>query len=87
MKDNQRQSVRTPLVTRIKITTPEIGDVMTKTRDISESGVFVLMEDQYLPPIGTVVEGQVQGLPGGAAPVVRMEVVRVESGGIGLRFL
>ncbi|BFM17678.1 hypothetical protein R50073_38610 [Maricurvus nonylphenolicus] len=87
MTDNKRHSPRTPMVTRIRITNPQVGEVITKTRDISDSGVFVVMEGSDVPPIGTVVEGQVLGLPGGEAPIVTMEVVRVEPGGIGLKFL
>lgn len=87
MPENKRNSPRTPMVTRIRITTPQVGEVVTKTRDISDSGVFVVMEGSEALPIGSQVEGQVLGLPGGDAPIVAMEVVRVEPGGIGLKFL
>jgi PilZ domain len=87
MTDNKRDSLRTPMVTRIRISHPQVGEVVTKTRDISDSGVFVVMDDQDIPDIGSKVEGQVLGLPMGDGPVVAMEVVRIEPGGVGLKFL
>lgn len=83
---NKRQHVRTPLACRIKIQCPVNGEMMVKTRDISDGGVFVVLEDQKIPPIGTIVQGQVQGMMEDA-PILEMEVVRMESEGIGLRFV
>ena len=82
----QRRSIRTPLSCRIKITHESIGELLVKTRDISDGGVFVIIEPENIPPVGTVVTGQVQGLMDDA-PVLDMEVVRIETQGIGLRFL
>jgi len=48
--------------------------------------VFVVTEEITLPPIGSVVMGQVQGELEDP-PLVKMEVVRVEPSGVGLRFL
>lgn len=58
------------------------------TRDISDGGLFLIMDpsEVEIPPVGTVLEGQVQGMMADA-PVVRMEVVRMVSEGIGLRFI
>ncbi len=39
-----------------------------------------------MPPLGSIVQGQVQGLMA-EAPVVDMEIVRVEPGGLGLKFV
>lgn len=83
---DQRRHIRTPLSCLIKIMHESIGELTVKTRDISDGGVFVILDPEHVPAVGTVVTGQVQGL-GGAAPVLRMEVVRVEPTGIGLRFL
>lgn len=82
-----RQSVRTKLRSRIRIIHDSIGEIETVTRDISDTGVFLLMDTIPLPNIGTVVKGQVMGLPGGDAPVLDMEVVRYDAEGIGLRFV
>lgn len=83
---NQRRHVRTPFSCRIKIKHEAIGELLVKTRDISDGGVFVILDPEQVPAIGSIVTGQVQGLMDDA-PELKMEVVRVESTGIGLRFL
>lgn len=82
----QRRSIRTPLACRIKISHESIGELLVKTRDISDGGVFVIIDPENIPAIGTVVTGQVQGMMEDA-PILDMEVVRIESQGIGLRFV
>jgi len=86
MGHEKRRHTRTPFVCRIKIIHESVGELLVKTRDISDGGVFVVLEPEHIPPIGTQVRGQVQGLMEDA-PVLAMEVVRVESGGVGLRFV
>jgi hypothetical protein len=71
----------------VKLKHPKAGEQHAHTRDISEGGAFVLNEGITMPAIGEVIEVQVQGMPGEAAPIVRMEVVRIDSDGIGLKFL
>jgi hypothetical protein len=84
--DNKRKTARSPLQVRIRIEHPRHGELMVSTRDISDSGVFVVMDDaQSLLQLGERIKGQVQGLPI-EAPVVEMEVVRLESCGMGLIF-
>ncbi|MDH0897406.1 MULTISPECIES: PilZ domain-containing protein [Pseudomonas] len=84
--DNKREHNRTPLKVQLRIDHPVHGRMMVTTRDISESGVFVVIDDaQSLLQIGEVVSGQVQGLPV-EAPVVQMQVVRFEPSGVGLIF-
>lgn len=83
---DKRQFVRTPFACRIKIQHESIGELMVKTRDISDGGVFVILDPDQVPPIGSIVTGQVQGMPG-EAPVLDMEVVRAEPDGVGLKFL
>ncbi len=83
---DQRRHIRTPFSCRIKIIHESVGELLVKTRDISDGGVFVVLEPDQIPPVGTVVQGQVQGLMDDA-PVLSMQVVRVEPGGVGLRFL
>lgn len=86
MSHEKRQHVRTPFVCRIKIIHDSVGELVVKTRDISDGGVFVVLEPDQIPPIGSIVKGQVQGLFE-EAPILEMEVVRIEAGGVGLRFL
>lgn len=86
MSNEKRKHIRTPFACRIKITHDSVGDLIVKTRDISDGGVFVVLEPDQIPPIGTHVVGQVQGMME-EAPVLEMEVVRVEPSGVGLKFV
>lgn len=84
--DNKRDHVRTTLKVQLRIDHPLHGRMLVTTRDISDSGVFVVIDDaQSLLQIGELVSGQVQGLPI-EAPVVQMEVVRFEPSGVALAF-
>jgi hypothetical protein len=84
---NSRKNVRTPLKVRLRIDHPVHGEMLVTTRDISECGVYVLMDQaQNLLAMGEQVQGQVQGLPM-EAPILMLEVVRVEALGVGLRFV
>lgn len=84
---NSRKNVRTPLKVRLRIDHPVHGEMLVTTRDISECGVYVLMDQaQNLLAMGEQVQGQVQGLPM-EAPILMLEVVRVEALGVGLRFM
>jgi len=86
MDQDKRQSVRTPFECRIKIQHETVGELIVKTRDISDGGVFVVLEPEQIPSIGSRVIGQVQGMMEDA-PVLEMEVVRIEPTGVGLRFV
>lgn len=83
---NKREHERTPLRTKILLTHDSFGELLVKTRDISLGGVFLLTSELPMPPVGTVIEGQVQD-DYGERPVVRMQIVRVEPGGLGLMFI
>ena len=84
---NSRKNVRTPLKVRLRIDHPVHGELLVTTRDISECGVYVLMDQaQDMLRMGEQVQGQVQGLPM-EAPILTLEVVRVEALGVGLRFV
>ncbi|RLU00357.1 PilZ domain-containing protein [Ketobacter sp.] len=85
---NQRRYLRTALRCRFKIWSDTIAPMTVYTKDISDGGVFLVMDpqEQEVPPVGTVLKGQVQGLMDDA-PIVTLEVVRMVEEGIGLRFL
>lgn len=85
--DNSRRFPRTRLRAEVKLNHPVAGEQTSHTRDISEGGAFVLNEGLTMPQLGEIIEVQVQGLPGEAAPVVRMRVARIDREGIGLEFL
>ena len=86
--ENNRRYPRTRLRAEVKLKHPKVGEQLSHTRDISEGGAFVLNEGiTTLPTLGEIIEVQVQGMPGEAAPVVRMQVVRIDRDGIGLEFI
>jgi c-di-GMP-binding flagellar brake protein YcgR len=86
MTKDKRKHIRTSLQCKIKITHSSVGEKIVKTRDISDGGVFVCLDATDIPPIGSIVVGQVQGMMDDA-PRLEMEVVRVEPEGVGLRFV
>lgn len=86
MSKDKRKHIRTPLQCKIKISHETFGEVIVKTLDISDGGIFVALDPDHIPPVGTIVTGQVLGLMEDA-PILKMEVMRVESGGVGLRFI
>ena len=82
----KRKHERTPLRTSIRIMHETFGEKLVQTRDISHGGVFLLTSDLELPPIGTIIQGQVQD-EYGERPLVRMQIVRTEPDGVGLMFV
>ncbi|BBT13963.1 PilZ domain-containing protein [Metapseudomonas otitidis] len=86
MSSNQRQHPRTPMKCRIKISHESFGDLFAQTRDLSDGGVYVRHPDLVALPVGTILTGQVQDLPF-EAPILQMEIMRVDAEGVGLRFV
>ncbi|KZY64840.1 MULTISPECIES: PilZ domain-containing protein [unclassified Oleiphilus] len=85
MSDSRRHP-RIPMKARVKISHESFGEVVASTKDISDGGVFLLTDNSDMPAIGTVIQGQVQGLTGDA-PILNMEIMRRTEEGIGLRFI
>ncbi|MFZ5604171.1 MAG: PilZ domain-containing protein [Pseudomonadota bacterium] len=83
---NKRRHQRTNLRCKFKIWNDSIGEVLVTTRDISDGGVFLILDSTINLPIGTQARGQVQGMMADA-PIVAMEVVRMEPAGVGLKFI
>lgn len=83
---NQRQHPRAPMKCRIRISHDSFGEVFAHTRDLSDGGVYVKHPQLTALQMGMIVSGQVQDLPI-PAPVLEMEVMRVDAEGVGLRFI
>ena len=83
---DKRHDHRTPLKVQVRVSHPSIGDIVVPTRDISDGGIFLLTENIDVPPIGTIVEGQVQDMEV-EGPILKLEIVRMEPSGIGLKFV
>ncbi|WP_428634740.1 PilZ domain-containing protein [Sedimenticola sp.] len=84
--NNRREHLRHPLTVDVKISHPDIGELIVKTKDISDGGLFILVEPADMPPIGEIVQGQVQG-EAEDLPIVTMKIVRTEDDGLGLQFI
>lgn len=87
MSENKRKHVRTQLNASVKLTHPEVGDLNLKTGDISDGGAYIITDGDGSLGVGDVVSVQVQGLPGGEAPVLSMRIVRMDKQGVGLEFI
>ncbi|PHQ24057.1 pilus assembly protein PilZ [Marinobacter guineae] len=84
--NDRREHMRTAMSAKVKLVHEELGDFIFSTRDISDGGVFVVVDTEpFVPQIGDKVTVQVQGLPV-PAPVLDMVVVRKTNDGYGLQF-
>ncbi|TWI57662.1 PilZ domain-containing protein [Pseudomonas duriflava] len=83
---NQRRHPRVSMKCRLRITHPTLGELIVQTRDLSDGGVYAQHPTLTEWPIGIQVQGQVLDLPI-EAPVVNMELMRVDALGAGFRFL
>jgi len=84
--EDRREHSRTSMSARVKIVHNEFGEWLFSTGDISDGGLFIVMDDDaFRPEVGDRVTVQVQGLPV-PAPVLEMRVVRRTEDGLGLQF-
>ncbi|SFR38077.1 PilZ domain-containing protein [Marinobacter gudaonensis] len=82
----RREHIRTAMSAKVKVVHGELGEFVFSTRDISDGGVFVVVDSEpFAPEIGDRVTVQVQGLPV-PAPTLQMVVVRKTNDGYGLQF-
>lgn len=86
MSAERRESLRTPVKLSIKVFHESMGELLLYTGNISDTGVYILSENQVVPPLGEVVSVQLQGLPA-EAPKLQARVVRVANDGMGLMFV
>lgn len=84
--DDRREHCRTAMSAKVKVTHEQLGEFVFSTRDISDGGVFVVVDNEpFTPELGDKVKVQVQGLPV-EAPVLEMVVVRNTIDGFGFQF-
>jgi len=84
--NDRREHMRTAMSAKVKVIHETLGEFIFSTRDISDGGVFIVVDTEpFAPQIGDTVTVQVQGLPV-PAPVLEMVVVRKTNDGYGLQF-
>lgn len=54
--DDRRRFERRPTSIRVEMTHPAFGTIIGFAKDISDGGASVLIENQPVPPVGTVVD-------------------------------
>ena len=90
MRENRRDE-RFPITVEVEVLIPGFWKKRKRklsTRDMSNSGVFLLSGSEPCPPVGTELEVRVLGPAGGEAlPVVRSRVVRVTPDGMAVVFV
>ncbi|VAW59252.1 hypothetical protein MNBD_GAMMA11-2618 [hydrothermal vent metagenome] len=89
MSPENRKHLRIGLVVEIELTTPELGCINVSTRNISDGGLYLILDDIQLPCVGTEVKVRLKNQLGDGEepPINRAKVVRHEPDGIGLVFL
>ncbi len=89
MDNNKRGSTRVGLVIDIKLINGEQQEYIYKSRNISDTGVFLEHNEEKTEfPIGAQVVLQVcSQLGDGDPPPVKAEVARITDEGIGLQFV
>ncbi|MFV2061134.1 MAG: PilZ domain-containing protein [Gammaproteobacteria bacterium] len=88
MNKNKRQHLRFELPVDVKLTTRDGNEIVLKSHDISDSGIFLMGTKDELPNVGEEVVIQLASLVAGDEPrEINGLVVRYNSDGIGIHFL
>ncbi|WLQ14826.1 PilZ domain-containing protein [Hahella aquimaris] len=87
MSREKRSSPRIKANFRVELSSPQLGIIETRTRDVSEGGAFVIIAEETTPELHMKVQIRVLDLPGEPGQSVESEVVRIENEGVGLRFI
>ena len=89
MSAENRKHLRIGLIVEIELTIPGQEMVNVRTQNISDGGLYLVLDDIDLPSIGSEVQVRLKNQLGDGEepPINRAEVVRHEPSGIGLKFL
>ncbi|HEY9051658.1 MAG TPA: PilZ domain-containing protein [Gammaproteobacteria bacterium] len=85
----KRRHPRRPVTLNVELAYPDGEKYIVNTRDISESGMFLILDKLHMPTIGEVVGVQLTGKSVGKErlPSADAVVVRHTPDGIGLAFI
>jgi len=89
MSAENRKHLRIGLIVEIELTLPGQSMINVRTRNISDGGLYLILDDIELPDIDTEVKVRLKNQLGDGEepPINRAKVVRHEQDGIGLVFL
>jgi hypothetical protein len=86
--DERRRFERTSTSIRVEITHPAFGTIVGFAHDISDGGASVKIDNQPLPPIGTLVDVKFRKMVGAInLEPVRMRVMHENRNVVGLMFV
>lgn len=86
--EERRRFTRTSAIIRVELTNPAFGTLIGSTCDISDGGAQVMVDNELLPPIGTVVDVVFKKVVGPVnAEPVAMKVMHCHKNMLGLMFL
>jgi len=90
VNEEQRKYPRRKVHLEVELGFPSGEKQIVRTRDVSEGGVFVVLDKMHLPVIGEVVTVKLNDTEketGEIFPSQEAVVVRQEEGGVGLAFI
>lgn len=89
MSAENRKHLRIGLIVDIELTILGQDMVNVRTRNISDGGIYLILDDINLPEVGTEVKVRLKNQLGDGEepPINRATVVRHEPDGIGLVFI
>ena len=86
--EERRRFARTSAVIRVELTNPAFGTLIGSTRDISDGGAQVIIDNELVPPVGTEVQVLFKKVVGPVnAEPVAMKVMHTQKNVVGLMFL
>ncbi len=86
--EDRRRFARTSTAIRVELTNPAFGTLIGSTRDISDGGAQVQIDNELVPPVGTVVEVLFKRIVGAVnAEPVTMKVMHANKNVVGLMFV
>jgi len=87
MSREQRRHPRINLQIEVELITPDLGSLTLQSSNLSNSGLFLCVEQSIPLQVGSEVCVRLkQALGDGEPPLVKARVVRIEEQGIGLQF-
>jgi len=87
MEQSKRTGERHLIRLQAEITQPKLGKVIVFTRNISDSGAFVILPKDQCPPVGSSLNIRIyRKTEDGNEETFSARVVRVTDSGMGLQF-